>query len=87
MVQNPHLGGRMAVVDYLQVRNTLLLVRDHFGWYPASIRLAMVLGQTLAGLIRPDRRPPVFDPRARVLAVRDHLTARYGPPPASMLIG
>jgi GT2 family glycosyltransferase len=83
-VRNPHLGGRVAVVDYLQVRNTLLLVRDHFGRYPATIRLFMVIGQTLAGLVSPRRRPPVFDARARVLAVRDHLLGRYGPPPASL---
>jgi GT2 family glycosyltransferase len=84
-VRNPHLGARVTVVDYLQVRNTLLLVREHFGWYPATIRLLMVVGQTLLGLVRPDRRPPMFDPRARVWAVRDHLAGRYGPPPSSIL--
>lgn len=84
MVRNPHLAGQVAVVDYLQVRNTLLLVREHFGWYPATIRLLMVLGQTVRGLLRPDRRPPVFDARSRVQAVRDHLTRSYGPAPASV---
>lgn len=84
-VANPHLSGTMAVVDYLQVRNTLLLVREHGGRYPAAIRLLMVLGQTVAGLVAPRRRPPVFDARARLRAVRDHLAGRYGPPPASLI--
>jgi N-acetylglucosaminyl-diphospho-decaprenol L-rhamnosyltransferase len=84
-VRNPHLGGGMAVVDYLQVRNTLLLVREHFGRYAAGVRLAMVLGQTLSGLVHPAGRPLVFDARARVRAVRDHLARRYGPPPPALL--
>jgi GT2 family glycosyltransferase len=84
-VRNPHLGGRVAAVDYLQVRNTLLLLREHFGRYPAAIRLLMVLGQTLAGLVSADRRPPVFDAGARLRAVRDHLAGRYGPPSPSIL--
>jgi GT2 family glycosyltransferase len=82
-VRNPHLGGRVPTVDYLQVRNTLLLVREHFGWYPATIRLLMVVGQTLLGLVSPDRRPPVFDPGARVRAVRDHLADTAHPRPRS----
>ena len=84
-VHNPHLGGRVPVVDYLQVRNTLLLVRDHFGWYPASILLLMVAGQTVVGSVCPHRRPLIFDPEARVRAVRDHLRGRYGPPPQALL--
>ena len=84
-VRNPHLGGEVPVVDYLQVRNTLLLVREHFGRYPAAIRLAMVIGQTVLGSIRPAHRPLIFDRRARVAALRDHLRQRYGPPPGALL--
>ena len=33
-VRNTDVGSRAAVVDYLQLRNTLLMVREHSGRYP-----------------------------------------------------
>ena len=47
---NPDLGTRIAVIDYLQLRNTLLLVREHSGRYHATIRFLLAIGQLLAGL-------------------------------------
>ncbi len=83
-VANPHLGGGADTVDYLMLRNTLLLVRTHFGRYRAGIRFLIALGHLAAGTLRPHRRPPVFAPAARVLALRHHLRRRYGPPPVSL---
>ena len=37
-VRNGGLGSRIALVDYLQLRNTLLMVREHSGRYHATIR-------------------------------------------------
>jgi hypothetical protein len=80
-VQNVHLGSSVAVVDYLQQRNTLRLVRSMSGRYHAGIRLLISLGQVASGVVRPSSAPLVFHPRARLLGMRDFLLGRSGPPP------
>jgi N-acetylglucosaminyl-diphospho-decaprenol L-rhamnosyltransferase len=85
IVRNPDLGTRVAAIDYLQLRNTLLLVREHSGRYHAFIRGCIALGQLASGLVSARRRGPYFDARARVRALVDHLRGHYGPPPASLL--
>lgn len=82
-VQNLNLGSSVAVVDYLQQRNTLLLVREMSGRYHATIRLGIAVGQLISGVRHPDDRPAVFN-AARRRAIVDHLRKRYGPPPASV---
>ncbi len=84
IVVNPHVGTRNAVVDYLQLRNTLLLVREHSGRYHATIRFLLAVGQLVEGLVSPSRRGPYWDPRARVRALLDHARGRYGAPPLSI---
>jgi hypothetical protein len=81
IVVNPDLGTRVSVIDYLQLRNTLLLVREHSGRYHATIRYLLAIGQLLGGLVSPERRGPYWDPRARVQALVDHARGRYGAPP------
>jgi GT2 family glycosyltransferase len=81
IVVNPDLGTRVSVIDYLQLRNTLLLVREHSGRYHATIRWLLAVGQLVAGLVSPARRGPYWDPRARVQALVDFPRGRYGPPP------
>ena len=81
MVRNVHLGSSVPLVDYLQTRNTLLLVQEMSGWYHATIRAIITLLQVVGGLRRPERRPPVFDARARLLGLRDFVLRRFGPPP------
>ena len=49
IVVNPDLGTRIAVIDYLQLRNTLLLVREHSGRYHATIRFLLAVGQLVDG--------------------------------------
>jgi GT2 family glycosyltransferase len=80
-VRNMHLSTTTPAVDYLQQRNTLLLVRDSFGRYPAFIRLVTGVLQVVKGVVRPSTRTEVFSARARIWAMADHLRGRYGPPP------
>ena len=84
IVVNPDVGTRVSVIDYLQLRNTLLLVREHSGRYHATIRFLLAIGQLLGGLVSPQRRGPYWDPRARVQALVDHARGRYGAPPLSI---
>jgi N-acetylglucosaminyl-diphospho-decaprenol L-rhamnosyltransferase len=87
-VRNGGLGSRVALVDYLQLRNTLLLVREHSGRYHATIRLIIAAWHMTAGALNPRwRGGPYWAPRARLRAVIDHLRGRYGPPPASLAGG
>jgi N-acetylglucosaminyl-diphospho-decaprenol L-rhamnosyltransferase len=83
-VRNRDVGSNAAVVDYLQLRNTLLMVREHSGRYHATIRLLMALWQLGAGLVVPARRGLYWSPGARLRAIGDHLRRRYGPPPADL---
>jgi GT2 family glycosyltransferase len=84
MVVNPDLGTKAPVIDYLQLRNTLLLVREHSGRYHATFRGLLALGQLASGVVSPARRGPYFDAGARVRALVDHARGRYGPPPAAL---
>jgi N-acetylglucosaminyl-diphospho-decaprenol L-rhamnosyltransferase len=84
-VRNQDVGSNADVVDYLQLRNTLLMVREHSGRYYASIRLVIALWQLGAGLVAPARRGAYWSPRARLRAIVDHLRGHYGPPPADLL--
>jgi GT2 family glycosyltransferase len=83
-VRNPYLASRAEVVDYLMLRNTLLLVRQHFGRYKSSIRFCIGLWHLADGLARPHRDQWIFAPRARVRALRDYARGRFGPPPADL---
>lgn len=85
LVRNLHVGSSVALVDYLQNRNTLLLVREMSGRYHAFIRLCIAVAQLISGTARPARRPLVFDGPARRRALLDHLRRRYGPPPPGLI--
>jgi len=84
-VQNIHIGSGMAVVDYLQTRNTLLLVQEMSGWYHAFIRAWFTVVQTLRGVRDVSTRPLIFDARARMAGLRDFVLRRFGPPPAALV--
>ena len=81
-VQNMHLGSSVWLVDYLQTRNTLLLVQEMSGWYHAFIRGCFTISQILKATVWPGRRPLVYDAGARLLGVRDFVLRRFGPPPS-----
>ena len=57
-VRNPYLASAAEVVDYLMHRNTLLLVREHFGRYKATIRFSVALSHLADGLARPHQERP-----------------------------
>lgn len=84
MVKNAYVGSTAAAIDYLQLRNTLLLVREHSGRYHVFIRFCIALGDLAVGAVRPDRRGPYWNVRARWRALADFLRGRYGPPPVEL---
>lgn len=86
-VTNTHIGSGVTTVDYLQTRNTLLLVQENSGQYHAFIRVCIAILQILRGLRDESSRPLIFDARARVAGIRDFLLRRFGPPPPEMFRG
>jgi GT2 family glycosyltransferase len=79
VVSNERSPDRV-VADYLQLRNTLLLVRTWFGRYPASVRWVYAAGQVLYRAAR--RGPAEFGHRrVEVRALTDFARGRFGPPP------
>ncbi len=75
-VFNPNMSNPLPVVDYLMVRNTFLLVREHSGRYHTFVRLCIALAQ----LWTERESSPYHDVRARLFAMRDFLRGRLGPP-------
>lgn len=80
-VRNPEMSNNRPVVDYLMVRNTFLLVREHSGRYHVTIRLLIALAQ----LWTERRTSPYHDVQARLFAIGHFLRGRLGPPPASLV--
>jgi len=85
MVRNPYVGSASAAIDYLQLRNTLLLVRDHSGRYHAFIRYVIALWHLASGAVFPSRRGPYWNARGRVAALADFTRGRFGPPPLRLM--
>jgi N-acetylglucosaminyl-diphospho-decaprenol L-rhamnosyltransferase len=85
VVNNPYVGNRAPAIDYLQLRNSLLLVREHFGRYAVTVRALMAVYDTAISLVWPRRRGLFFSWPARRLAFADFARGRYGPPPEHLL--
>ena len=81
VVENPGTSVPRPVVEYLQTRNTLLLVREHFGRYHVFIRFCIAVLSTIHQWLRPSRRAPWYDARARWLALAHFVAGRFGAPP------
>jgi hypothetical protein len=86
MVKNPYVGSASAAIDYLQLRNTLLMVRDHSGAYHAFIRFCIALWHLGSGAVAPTRRGPYWSVEGRVRGLVDFLRGRFGPPPPHLLV-
>jgi GT2 family glycosyltransferase len=80
VVENPESGSEAATIDYLMVRNTLLLLGTHFGMRNAAFRAGVVLVESAVGWWRPEVRGPYHTGRSRFMAVAHAATGRFGPP-------
>ena len=80
LVENPESNADAAVIDYLMVRNTLLLLRVHFGLANMAFRIGVVIAEHVVGWWRPTVRTPYHSGWARFRAVVDAVTGRFGPP-------
>ena len=80
LVENPESNTDAAVIDYLMVRNTLLLLRVHFGLAHMAFRIALVMAEHVVGWWRPTVRGPYHSGMARLRAVVDGVSGRFGPP-------
>jgi len=80
LVHNPESNAEAATIDHLMVRNTLLLLRTHFGVANMSFRIAVVAAEHVVGWWKPEVRGPYHTGRARVRAVVDAVAGRFGPP-------
>jgi N-acetylglucosaminyl-diphospho-decaprenol L-rhamnosyltransferase len=78
VVDNGQLPPQL-LADYLQTRNTLLLVRSRFGRYAATVHILLALARTL-GRMRRDRAKWRSHLQLEGLAVVDFLRGRFGPP-------
>lgn len=81
MVRNPGMSASIERVAYLQLRNTLLMLRDHYGRKNAWFRIGVALIQIPVGLVHVPSRGLHWSPRGRLLGIRDYLRGRFGPPP------
>jgi hypothetical protein len=86
LVRNPQLHGALPAVSYLQLRNTLLLVRESSGCYHAFIRFQLAALQLGVGLVAPSRRDPYWHVEGKVRGMVDFLRGRFGPPPPDLLV-
>ena len=87
IVENPEMGPGSEAVAYLQLRNTLLLVREHSGRYHATVRAVIALWQIGRSMLVPRSRDHLHHPRARLLGIRDWMLGRFGPPPPALSAG
>lgn len=84
---------RADVGRYLQLRNTLLLLEKHFGVGPVVARLGWEVGVLVSGGVGPTLGVGHAGPgsarravrRSSVLAMRDYVARRFGPPPAALV--
>jgi GT2 family glycosyltransferase len=85
VVRNPGQTSATGVPQYLMLRNTLQLVRRHFGRAPAVTQFAIVSGITARGALG-GAKAPFWNLRGRMFALRDAALGRAGPPPASLVL-
>lgn len=81
MVRNPGMSASIERVAYLQHRNTLLMLREHYGRANAWFRLVLALMLIPIGMVHPPSRGLHWSPRGRLKGIRDYLRGRFGPPP------
>ena len=83
IVENSGTWTASRTRSYLFARNSLLLIKTHAGKGWAALRLLCMLPNTLRMLVFPRDEGYAFSATARLLAIRDFLLGRYGPPPSN----
>ncbi len=81
VVRNAGMTSEQGVPEYLMMRNSLMLQRDHFGTQHATVLFCLYLFHTVRGLLSPSRRTLYWHTRGRLLAMADFARGRYGPAP------
>ncbi|HUF31935.1 MAG TPA: glycosyltransferase [Acidimicrobiales bacterium] len=84
IVRNPTMSSETGVPEYLMLRNTLLLLREHFGVRHAAFLYLIAVLFTVRGVLG-GRKTLYWDLRGRLFALRDAPLGRVGPPPAALL--
>jgi len=84
-VGNPGMSSSVEMVAYLQLRNTLLMLREHYGRWNVTFRAGIALAEIPIGMVRPDRRGLHWSPRGRLEALRHYAIGHFGPPPSRMM--
>lgn len=85
MVENPSTSTSAEIIDYLRLRNTILLLRTHYGWRQGAFRVAVAVGNVAHCTVRPSARAPWYSGRARLRGVRDAVLRRWGGPPDDVI--
>jgi GT2 family glycosyltransferase len=84
VVRNAGMTSERGVPEYLMMRNSLMLQRDHFGTRHATVLFCLYLFHTVRGLLYPSRRTLYWHTRGRLLAMADFARGRSGPAPAAL---
>ena len=84
IVINPGTWTSSPVVGYLSARSSLLMARVYGGVLKALARAALMFANTIRLAFSPSEWNTMSSPRARLLAIRDFLLGRYGPPPRAL---
>ena len=79
--RNPTMRLGSTAVDYLQHRNTMMIVKRYSGRYHAFIRVCIAILGLLRGHLNSESRPPLFSTEGRLRAIVDFLRGRTGAPP------
>lgn len=82
MVENPSTSTPAPIIDYLRLRNTILLLHEHFGRRQAVTRAVIAVANVAHATVRPSVRAPWYSGPARLRGVRDAVRRRWGGPPA-----
>jgi len=85
IVDNPGMSSPVEMVAYLQLRNTLLMLREHYGRWNVIVRAGIALVEIPIGMLKPHRRGLHWSPSARLTAIRHFMSRHFGPPPSSMI--
>jgi len=83
-VGNPGMSSSVEMVAYLQLRNTLLMLREHYGRWNVAFRAGIALAEIPIGVVRPNRRGLHWSPRGRLEALRHYAIGHFGAPPTRM---